>query len=587
MKQIVLIVGLLLSGLFHAEAADFETAAEAVEHMGPGWNLGNTLDANRQTIADISNSSFWGQQGVDSETWWGQPVTRQPLFRMMKEAGFGAIRLPVTWYNHMDASGTVDAAWMKRVHEVVDYVINEGLYCIVNVHHDTGADTGDRQGNLTGYHWLKADETTYANNKQRFEGLWRQIAEEFKDYDQRLLFEGYNEMLDSVMNWHRKPTDDFSWGSWCFASFNAKNRYDAASAASAYKAINSYAQSFVNAVRSTGGNNAQRNLIVNTYGACCGAGTWNSHLQDPLKEMRLPDDAVADHLIFQVHTYPSLGNGLAAAKSEVNATIEALKTHLVSKGAPVIFGEWGTSNVDNGSDYTDRHDDLVAFVDFFVRACKENQIGTFFWMGLSDGLYRSDPTFSQPELAETIAKAYHGDDFVGKYPVKDVFNGVTIFEGEKLLNWGVSVNLPASLFSTFSQVPYIEVTYQQQGNASDEFQFFYNDWSEKLNVVVDGKRYGADFKPADHYGAPVGTARVTAFTFEPSDLQKIKQRGILFHGVGIVVKKAVLLANPSTAIPAMSAGADRKNETVYTLTGQPVDSPRKGIFVSSGRKLLK
>lgn len=576
---------MLLMGNIHIEAADFETAADAVKNMGLGWNLGNTLDAHRQTIADINDSGYWGQQGVDSETWWGQPVTKQALFKMMKEAGFSAIRIPVTWYNHMDANGTVNADWMKRVHEVVDYVINEGLYCIVNVHHDTGADGGDKQGNLTGYHWLKADETTYANNKERFEGLWRQIAEEFKTYDQRLLFEGYNEMLDSVMNWHRQSTDDFSWGSWCFASFNAKNRYDAASAASSYKGINSYAQSFVDAVRSTGGNNAQRNLIVNTYGACCGAGNWNVHLQDPLKAMELPDDAVANHLIFQVHTYPSLTQGLNAAKEEVNATIEAIITHLVSKGAPVIFGEWGTSG---GSDYTDRHDDVLAFADYFVRTCKANGIGTFLWMGLSDGLYRSDPTFSQPDLAQTIAKAYHGDNYEGKYPVKDVNNGVMIFEGEKMLNWGVSINLPASLFSTFSEVPYIEVTYQQKDNpSSDELQFFYNDWSEKINVIVDGKKYGADFKPAEHYNTPVGTEHVTAFTFDPSNLQKIKQRGILFHGVGILVKKAELLSKPSTGISAVVMKADSENGTVYTLTGLRTPSPNKGIFIKDNKKFLK
>ena len=32
------------------------------------------------------------------------------LFKMMKEAGFGAIRVPVTWFNHMDKDGNVDKA---------------------------------------------------------------------------------------------------------------------------------------------------------------------------------------------------------------------------------------------------------------------------------------------------------------------------------------------------------------------------------------------------------------------------------------------------------------------------------------------
>ena len=126
--------------------------------------------------------------------------------------------------------------------------------------------------------WLIADDGVYKKERSRFEALWTQIAEEFRDYDEHLLFEGYNEMLDTQR-------------SWCFASFAANGGYNASIAKSAYSGINSYAQSFVDAVRATGGNNAQRNLIVNTYGSCSGSGTWSSHLQDPLKQMKLPEDA--------------------------------------------------------------------------------------------------------------------------------------------------------------------------------------------------------------------------------------------------------------------------------------------------------
>lgn len=152
-------------------AQSFETAAEAVKNMGVGWNLGNTLDANGNGV----------HQGLDSETYWGQPVTKPELMKMMKEAGFGAIRVPVTWYNHMDSNGKVDAAWMARVKEVVDYVINNGMYCILNVHHDTGDDSK----NSSIIHWIHASMNTYNNTKTKYENLWKQIAETFKDYDQR------------------------------------------------------------------------------------------------------------------------------------------------------------------------------------------------------------------------------------------------------------------------------------------------------------------------------------------------------------------------------------------------------------------
>ena len=389
---------MLLIGAVQVEAADFETATNAVRNMGLGWNLGNTLDANSQTVTDMTNASYWGQQDVSSETCWGQYVTKPELMKMMKNAGFGAIRLPVTWYNHMDIDGNVDAAWMARVHEVVDYVIDQGMYCIINVHHDTGADGSTFKS------WIKADEANYTQNKARYERLWQQIAEEFKDYGQLLLFESYNEMLDRL-------------SSWCFASFAASGQYNASVATSAYNAINSYAQSFVTTVRATGGNNAQRNLIVNTYAAANGYGTWSSHLSEPLTKMNKPAGE-SNHIAFEVHAYPSIANSnntdrpIADIKKEVDGMISLLKTHLISKGAPVIFGEWGTSNVDaTESDYVKRPALLKQFCEYFVQQCKANGIGTYFWMGLSDGAARLFPAFSQADLAKWLLQAYHGSSF--------------------------------------------------------------------------------------------------------------------------------------------------------------------------------
>ena len=341
-KKVLFSVSFLFIGQT-AFAQDFETATQAVANMKLGWNLGNTLDSNSGDVNNMWIEAWTSRTPSDYEKAWGQPITKPELMKMMKEAGFNAIRVPVTWYPHMEATfssvkwnnatqsltawdrdgddiGTkIQAAWMKRVHEVVDYVIGQGMYCILNIHHDTGA------GNTA---WLVASEQDYAGQKERFEAVWKQIAEEFRDYDEHLLFEGYNEMLD--------PYD-----SWCFSSFATPKNYDAAVATSAYNAINAYAQSFVDVVRSTGGNNAQRNLIVSTYGACSGSGTWNSHLQDPLKQMKRPADSVEGHIIFEIHSYLDV-KSLASAKNEVNQMIRDAKNNLVSKGAPVIFGEWGT-----------------------------------------------------------------------------------------------------------------------------------------------------------------------------------------------------------------------------------------------------
>lgn len=363
---------------------DWESAVVAVENMGVGWNLGNTLDSHDAKGGRGDDWLYW-------ETYWGQYQTRPELMTMMKEAGFGAVRVPVTWGIHMDSDDKVYDAWMARVRTIVDYVLDAGMYCIINVHHDTGAGEGV---------WLYAGMDEYRKAEARFVSLWTQIAEEFKDYDHRLLFESYNEMLDSRR-------------SWCYASFNGG--YDSAFAADAYDAINSYAQAFVDAVRATGGNNAVRNLIVNTYGACSGSGNWNEHLKDPLKEMELPEDTVKDHLIFEVHSYPSVDD-YKSMTLEVDDMFSAIHTHLASKGAPVIMGEWGTSSE------APAEDTMVRFIDYFVKKAKEYDIGTFFWMGLSDGVSRTFPCFNQPEYARAILKAYHGDAHQPVLPVIDDFD---------------------------------------------------------------------------------------------------------------------------------------------------------------------
>ena len=147
-------------------AQTFESATDAVGRFGVGWNLGNTLDSNNgNACPDI----------VQSETMWGQPVTQPELFHMLHAAGFGAVRVPVTWYPHMDGSGKVDAAWMQRVHEVVDYVLASGMYCILNVHHDTGNGDG---------HWITAATQVYDATKERYELLDSQYREVSAEVDE-------------------------------------------------------------------------------------------------------------------------------------------------------------------------------------------------------------------------------------------------------------------------------------------------------------------------------------------------------------------------------------------------------------------
>ena len=585
-KLFTLFAGVLLMGFSHAEAADFEKATEAVKNMGLGWNMGNTLEANNQSITDITNVGYWGQQGLDSETCWGQSVTKPALLTMMKNAGFGAIRVPVTWYNHMDANGKVDAAWMKRVHEVVDYVIGNGMYCIINVHHDTGADSYSN-GKLTHYAWIKADMDNYNANKERYEYLWKQIAEEFKEYGHELLFESYNEMLDKL-------------SSWCFASFSASGQYDATVARSAYDAINSYAQSFVTTVRSTGANNSLRNLIVNTYGSCSGGGTWNQHLKDPLKELKYPDDPAGDgRIIFQVHAYPSLVNTdnsgnitsnrtFASIKSELDEMIDAWKTYLVSKGAPVILGEWGTSNVDKDvTDYDARRELMFQFCEYLVQQCKANDIGTFYWMGITDGIARFFPAFSQPDLAKTILQAYYGSDYNPVLPdAKDCSFSCTVDftkqYGELYLYKG----------SSFTSNDYKSITLElENAPASGAFQWkvycskydngVTSDVSEAQNTLEFNYRWGTITGITLQCKQNSGQVRVKRVKLVKSNGEEV------LCAPSVAWNCTMSDVTVITGINEVKQNAPSDGR-IYDLQGRRLSRlPEKGIYIQNGKKYIK
>lgn len=550
MKRLfTLTIAVLLTFTLHAQS--FESATEAVKNMGVGWNLGNTLEAFN------SNGS---RQGLESEIYWGAPYTEPKLMHMMKDAGFGAIRVPVTWMNHMDANGKVDEDWMNRVRTVVDYVLDAGMYCILNVHHDTGS------GNV---HWLHANMSTYNSCRSKYEFLWQQIATTFKDYDQRLLFESYNEMLDK-------------YNSWCFATFNSSSKYIAADAADAYEAINNYAQSFVTTVRGTGGNNAKRNLVVNTYGACNGSGTWNSHLQDPLKEMKMPSDpAGAGHIAFQVHTYPDISN-LNNAKNEVTQMFSLLNNHLVSKGGPVIVGEWGTSNVDAAiSDYDADRAKYLDFVTFFVKKAKEGGFGLFYWMGISNGSDRSIPVFSQADLAQTMIEAYHGstDGFV--YPSRDDL-GPSVYEVSYNSQWG-ELNLIGSAIKT-ADYSRLELELAEKP-ATGLLQF--KVYPAEKNYAINASSNTLNFNTST-MGATINrvtmqsssaTAKVTvkSVTLVKTDGTKYTQVVSPFWGCSVKESFTTGINTVRTNTPV--------SNVFYNLQGQQV-TPRKGIYIHNGRKVI-
>ncbi len=301
--KILLYLFILTTVVFSQEADTtlLPTAGEIAAQMKVGWNLGNTLEA------------------ICGETAWGNPVTTQKLIDSVKAAGYDAIRLPSAWYCHSDHStNEIDSTWIARVKEVVDYCINDSLYVILNIHWDSG--------------WLENHVTTAdsADVKVRQHDYWTQIANYFIEYDEHLLFAGANEP-------------------------NVEN-------ATQMSVLLSYHQTFINAVRATGGNNSSRTLIIQ--------GPYTDIEKTNNLMNTLPSDSITNRLMVEVHYYTpwqfcgltedatwgkmfyywgkdyhsttdATRNATWGEESALDDYFDLMKTKFVDKGIPVILGEYG------------------------------------------------------------------------------------------------------------------------------------------------------------------------------------------------------------------------------------------------------
>ncbi len=299
------------------------SAAEIVKDMKIGWNLGNTLDCYNVT---------W--EVSDFETAWGNPRTTKAMIDAVKKEGFNAVRIPVSWNEHMNGN-KIDGDWLNRVNEVVDYVIDNDMYAIINVHHDD-------------YTWLNPSKADESAVKAKLVSIWEQLSDRFKDYDQHLLFEGMNE--PRIIG----GQDEWTGGT-------AEER----------EVINHLFQAFVDTVRKSGGNNSSRALIITSHAASIEA--------DAVNDIVVPDD---DRIIVSIHYYSPWDfaggeNGKSdwgsdSEKKELDKGFDFLKSKFIDKGVPVIIGEFGATNKNNDSV-------RASYMEYYVKSAKSRGITCFIW----------------------------------------------------------------------------------------------------------------------------------------------------------------------------------------------------------------
>ncbi len=354
------------AGSLGTAAAETKTAVELVQDMGLGWNLGNTFDCW---------GTNWSSGNATADSWetsWGNAKTTQEMITEIHNYGFNSVRIPITWYKATDPTTfDINDDYLARIKEVIDYCYNEDMYVIINMHWDWVDPSNN--ANL----WLNKGLSA----ETQFKTMWKEIATYFKSYDNHLVFEDMNEV----------------W--W-------ENNYTSSASAS-YTTLNTLNQDFVDVVRATGGNNADRLLVL--------AGA-NADLTKTCNSAYIvPDD---DMVAVDIHYYTpanfcvrkasdSWGTnqttwGTASDKSDMLNALNKLKTRFIDSGTPVIIGEYGVLT-NEGKDQ--------ASIEEFVKTMAEyakgiNGMSSFLWDDSDSGGHKY---FSRKNLTwfdETIGKNF-------------------------------------------------------------------------------------------------------------------------------------------------------------------------------------
>jgi endoglucanase len=315
------------------------TAVQLAAKFKAGWNIGNTLEA------------------IGGETAWGNPLISENYIQFVKQNGFDAIRLPCSWNQYANqTTAKIQDTWLNRIKQVVQYCVNNNMYVLLNIHWDGGW----LDGNIN---QIKRDSV---NAKQK--AFWEQIATTLRDFDEHLMFASANE----------PPVDN----------------------PVQMEILTSFHQTFINAVRSTGGKNSYRVLVIQ------GPSTDFDKTNDLMNV--LPADPVANRMMVEVHNYTpfqftaletdvSWGNmfyywgagnhstiepGRNATWGEentLNASFQKMKVKFADVGIPVILGEYGAYRRTTPLDSAKHQASVDSWITFMTRQAIVHGLKPFFW----------------------------------------------------------------------------------------------------------------------------------------------------------------------------------------------------------------
>ncbi|UUZ93513.1 cellulase family glycosylhydrolase [Paenibacillus sp. P25] len=347
-----------------------------VSAMQPGWNLGNSLDA----------------RGPD-ETSWGNPVVTQELIQQIAAQGFKSIRIPVTWYPHTGPapSYTVDPAWMSRVQQIVDWSLAAGLYVMINMHHDS-------------VEWVNTMDTNHDQVVAEYTAVWTQIANTFKNYPNKLMFESINEPVFG-------------------------NNLDATTQMSLLNELNT---DFFNTVRGTGGGNATRPLVLPSL--------WTNAGQQNLDSLNSTIASLNDsNIIATIHFYgfwPFSVNIAGYTKfgtdaiNDITTSLDAVYNTFVAKGIPVVVGEYGLLGYGGGAIELG---EMLKFYEYYLQYAKSKNVTSMLW---DDGGQFNRTTYQwiDPDVYNIIKQSLTGRSSTADTDLIFLKSGATVSDASLSLN---------------------------------------------------------------------------------------------------------------------------------------------------------
>lgn len=525
------------------------SAIEWTRDVVMGWNLGNALESS------------------GGETNWGNPKTTQAMIKAVADAGFNAIRIPVRWTEQLsDAQNmVVKDSWLARVKEIVDWALAENMYVIINTHHEAWLDRNP--------FYSKQQE-----NNQKLHALWTCIATYFRDYGEKLIFAGTNE---TTVDWSAPNTEQQT-------------------------VQNSYNQTFVDAVRDTGGKNYYRNLVVQTFACSPYFG---------LNGLTIPTDKVEERLSVEFHyydpyeycgsctyyywgeAYKDKGRILTSStESTITNLFDRITNSWTKKGLGVVMGEYGVSNHYTSDDMQTQQENMQYYLKCVTGEARKHGFAAFVW---DNNAFNNGPEnfgifkrwnnmavgntyflkgITEGAGTEYVEPQYQGDDETG--------DGLTVWEGDAMLDWGngMQLTVPASLFEGKGNDVKLVLSYTQDYTDYDDIQLFFGDWSALLPYTVGENSYTGDFIPSNYYSTGSGTSHVTAFAFSEETLSVILQKGVVIQGHGIRLNK-VTITTP-TGISTI-VDDNTKALPIHTLDGKRVARTLPGhLYIQNGRKFI-